>query len=121
MGGTSTADSKGNVKISEMERELGAAFVSGGIGSVALGLMIVLTEMKAGAGLKSALGWVGPVGPLSGKTGVAVIAFIVSWIALRFVFRNNPLKLTTAFYISLGLIILGLLMSFPPIFDLFAG
>jgi hypothetical protein len=83
--------------------------------------MIVLTEMKAGAGLKAALTWVGPVGPLSGKTGVAVIAFIISWVALHFAFKRRAVTLTTSFVIAVVLLTLGLLMSYPPIFDLFAN
>lgn len=108
-------------EITVMDREVGAAFIASGIGSFFLGLMIVLTEMPSGAGLKSFLTWVGPVGPLSGKTGVAVIAFVVSWVALHFVFKNRALTLTRSFVIALVLLVLGLLMSFPPVFEIFAG
>src|SRR5215468_3094884 len=97
-----------NVEISAAERAVGAAFIASGIGSTALGIAIALTEMKAGAGLKAALTWVGPVGPLSGKTGVAVIAFLVSWVALHFAFKRRAVTLTTSFVIALILIVLGL-------------
>jgi hypothetical protein len=109
------------VEISAAERAVGAAFIASGIGSTVLGLVIVLTELKAGAGLKAALTWVGPVGPLSGKTGVAVIAFVLSWVALHFAFKKWAISLTTAFIIAVVLIVLGLVLSFPPVFDLFAG
>ena len=108
------------VEVSAAERAVGAAFIASGIGATVLGLMIVLTEMKAGAGLKAALTWVGPVGPLSGKTGVAVIAFIVSWVGLHFAFKRWAVTLTTSFIIAVVLLVLGLLMSYPPFFDLFA-
>ena len=108
-------------EITELDREVGAAFIASGIGSFALALMIVLTEMKAGAGLKSFLTWVGPVGPLSGKTGVAVIAFVVSWIALHFAFKNRGVTLTRAFIIAAVLLVVSLVFSFPPVFDIFAG
>jgi hypothetical protein len=49
-----------------------AAFVSSGIGCLVIGLMVTGAEMSAG--LKTALTWSNPVGPLSGKTGVGVIA-----------------------------------------------
>jgi hypothetical protein len=107
-------------EVSILDREVGAAFIASGIGSFVLGLLVVLTEMKAGAGLKAALNWVGPVGPLSGKTGVAVIAFVVGWVALHFAFKNRAVTLTTAFVITLILVGLGVLMSFPPFFELFA-
>ena len=111
---------KESVEVTVLDREVGAAFIASGIGSVALGLMIILTEMKSGAGLKSALTWFSGVGPLSGKTGVAVIAFVVSWVALHFAFKNRGISLTTAFVVTLVLVGLGVLMSFPPFFDLFA-
>jgi hypothetical protein len=106
-------------QITELDREVGAAFIASGIGSFALALMIVLTEMKAGAGLKSFLVWVGPVGPLSGKTGVAVIAFVVSWVVLHFAFKTRAVTLTRSFIIAVILVVLGVLFSFPPIFELF--
>jgi hypothetical protein len=109
------------VEISAAERAVGAAFIASGIGSTALGLAIVLTELKVGAGLKAALTWVGPVGPLSGKTGVAVLAFAISWVALHFAFKKRAISLTTSFIIAVILIVLGLVLSFPPVFDLFAG
>jgi hypothetical protein len=108
-------------EITELDRAVGAAFIASGVGSFFLGLMIVLTEMPSGAGLKSFLTWVGPVGPLSGKTGVAVIAFVVSWVILHFTFKNRALSLTRSFIIALVLIGLGVLLSFPPFFELFAG
>jgi len=108
-------------KITELDREVGAAFIAGGIGSFALALMIVLTEMKAGAGLKTFLTWNSGLGALSGKTGVAVIAFVVSWVALHFAFKNRGVTLTRAFIFAIILIGLSVVFSFPPVFDLFAG
>jgi energy-converting hydrogenase Eha subunit A len=108
-------------EITALDREVGAAFIASGIGSFVLGLVIVLTEMPSGAGLKTFLTWVGPVGALSGKTSVAVIAFVASWVGLHFYFRNRPISLTRSFIIAIALIALGLLMSFPPVFELFAG
>ena len=58
-------------QVTDLDRSVGAAFIAAGIGSFVLALMIVLTEMKAGAGLKTFLTWNSGVGALSGKTGVA--------------------------------------------------
>jgi hypothetical protein len=109
------------VDVSAAERAVGAAFIASGIGSTVLGLAIVLTEMKAGAGLKTALTWNAGVGALSGKTGVAVLAFIISWVILHFTFKTKAVTLTTSFIIALVLIVIGLVLSYPPVFDLFAG
>jgi hypothetical protein len=116
----STLEAATGEEVTALDREVGAAFIASGIGSFALGLMVVLTELKAGAGLKSFLSWVGPVGPLSGKTGVAVIAFLASWVILHFIFKNRTPSLTRSFIVALVLIVAGVLMTFPPIFDIFA-
>jgi hypothetical protein len=116
----SEASAKEDTQVTVLDREVGAAFIASGIGSFVLGILIVLTEMPSGAGLKSALAFVGPVGPLSGKTTVAVIAFVASWAILHFVFKNRAVKLTTSFIITVVLLALGLLLSFPPVFELFA-
>src|SRR4051812_37189182 len=51
-----------------------AAFLACGVGSAVLGLAIVLVEASPGH-VKSWLNFYDPVGPLSGKTIVAVVAF----------------------------------------------
>jgi len=115
------AQSDAKTSVGTMERELSAAFLASGLGSLALGITVLLTEMKAtAASVQNALKWVGPVGPLSGKTTVAVIVFIVSWVALYFGLKNRAVKLGTMFIISLVLVVLGLLLTFPPVFEIFA-
>ena len=98
-----------------------AAFLAGGIGCFVLGLLVTLTEMPALVGLKNALNWTNPVGPLSGKTGVAVIAFLVSWAVAHFAMRTKDVNLKTYVIVAGVLTALGFLMTFPPFFDLFAG
>lgn len=100
-----------------LESAVGAAFIASGIGSLALGLAIVGAE--ANEGIKLFLTLSAPVGPLSGKTTVAVIAFLVSWVILHYIFRSRPIKLATSFIITLIMIALGLVLSFPPVFLLF--
>jgi hypothetical protein len=108
------------VETSVMDRELGAAFLGVGLGSFLFGLIVLIAESKAGAGFSAALNIVKPVGALSGKTTLGVIAFVLSWIGFRFVFKNRAIKLSTVFTISIVLLVLGFLMSFPPVFELFA-
>jgi len=108
------------VEVSAVDRAVGAAFIASGIGATVLGIMIVLTEMPSGAGLKTALTFVQSVGPLSGKTGVAVIAFALSWVLLHYVFKKRAVTLTVSFVITVVLVALGVLLSYPPVFDLFA-
>lgn len=106
---------------SVLDRAVGAAFIASGVGAFVLGLVIALTEMPSQAAFKTSLAWNSGVGPLSGKTGLAVIAFVISWVGLHFFFKNRPIPLTRSFAIAIVLLVLGLLLSFPPVFELFAG
>ncbi|MBI3760846.1 MAG: hypothetical protein HY260_03160 [Chloroflexi bacterium] len=98
---------------------IAAALVAGGIGSAVIGLMTVLNE--ASPAISNTLKWVGPVGPLSGKTGVGVIVFFVSWIVLHVIYRGKNVDFARFATIALILLGLGLLGTFPPFFDLFAA
>ena len=51
--------------------------------------------------------------------GVAV--FFISWLILHFVFRGKNVNFTRVAVLALVLLGLGLLGTFPPFFDLFAG
>jgi hypothetical protein len=102
-----------------LESAVGAAFIAGGIGSLVLGLAVVGAETNAS--IKTFFTWNSGVGPLSGKTGVSIIAFIVSWVILHYVMRNRVVSLTTSFIICLVLTVVGLLLTFPPVFFALAG
>ncbi|HZD17981.1 MAG TPA: hypothetical protein VE669_07555 [Actinomycetota bacterium] len=99
-----------------------AAMLAAGIGILALGLLTVLAEASA-----SVHDWLEAwdfdqgVGPLAGKTIVAVIVWVVSWIVLAFGFRGKDVDVRTWFWVSLALGVLGLLGTFPPIFTAFAS
>jgi hypothetical protein len=96
-----------------------AALLAAGIGSLALGLFVILAE--ASNSVKNALNFYNPVGPLSGKTTGAIIIWILSWMILHSSWKNKQVSFAGVFTISLILIVLGLLGTFPPFFDLFGG
>lgn len=96
-----------------------AALLAGGIGAAVTGLMTVLAE--ASSGIADALRWSEAVGPLSGKTGVGVIAFFLSWLILHFMYQGRDVNFTKFATISYILLGIGLLFTFPPFFLLFAG
>ena len=100
--------------------EAAAAFLAGGIGCFVLGLLVTLTEMPALVGLKNGLNWNNGVGPLSGKTGVAIIAFLLAWAVAHFTMKDKDVNLKTYVIVAGVLTGLGFLMTFPPFFDLFA-
>ena len=95
-----------------------AALVAGGIGAAAIGLLTTLAE--ASTGIKDALNWYNPVGPLTGKTLLGVILYFVSWAVLHFIYRGKNVNFTRAASLGLALLGVGLLTTFPPFFDLFA-
>lgn len=94
-----------------------ATFVAGGIGALVLGLMT--TGAVISEGLKNALDWWNPAGPLTGKTGIAVIFWLISWILLNTLWKGKDVDLRKSFIITMVLIGLGLLFTFPPVFEAF--
>lgn len=105
--------------ISVADRAMGASMIASGIGSLVLGIAIVLSEVSTD--FKTFVTWNSGVGPLSGKTGLSIIAFVVSWVALHYAFQRRAVTLTTSFVITLVLVVLGLLLTFPPVFMSFAA
>jgi hypothetical protein len=101
--------------------EAAAAFLAGGIGCFVLGLLVTLAAMPALVDLKNALNWSNPVGPLSGKTGVAMIAFLLSWAVAHVTMREKKVNLKTYVIVAGVLTALGFLLTFPPFFELFEG
>lgn len=123
---TQTADlergqskSEAVVEVSAADRAMGASMIASGIGSLVLGIAIVLAEVNVD--IKTFLTWNTGVGPLSGKTGVSIIAFVISWVVLHYAFQRRAISLTTSFVVTLVLVVLGLLLTFPPVFMSFGG
>lgn len=101
----------------------GAAMViSAGIGFFVLGFLTVLAEASAGGkAWLASWQWGQGVGPLAGKTTVASLAYFASLAVMWFLWRNKNVDLKKAFYIGVGLGILGALGTFPPFFQAFAA
>ena len=109
-----------------------AAFLAAGIASLVIGIGVVLNE--ASAPIKAAIGidfnaflqfdknfgFGSGVGSLSGKVGLAIIAFVVSWVLLHLWLRGKEVNFRTGFVAALVLVGLGFALTFPPIFKLFA-
>jgi hypothetical protein len=101
------------------EGPIAAAIIAGGIGAAALGLFTTLAE--ASEGVKDWLQWSDAVGPLSGKVLMGVLVWLVAWAILHAVLRNKPYETRRALVISLVLIGLGVLGTFPLFFQAFGG
>lgn len=94
-----------------------AALIAGGVGCVALGLCTSLVE--ASKPVKNALTLNVGVGPLSGKVAGAVLVWLVAWVILHFALRKSTMAFRTAFVIALIGIIIGLVGTFPLVFQAF--
>ena len=94
---------------------LAAALIAAGIGVLTLG--VVTSAAGAALGFKDWLNWDDTVGPLSGKSSLALIAWAASWPLLHLaLFRRDGLLLA-AIVISVALIVLGMIGIFPPVFE----
>src|SRR5689334_2883594 len=88
-----------------------AAILAAGVGSFAIGLMTTLAE--ASVDLRNFLNFYNPVGPLSGKTIVAIIIWLISWTWLYFRWKGKEIPFPRVFTATLVLISLGVLGTFP--------
>lgn len=102
----------------KVEGPISAAIIAAGFGAAVLGLLTTLAE--ASTAVSDGLNWNNAVGPLSGKTTLAVVVWLLAWGVLHTVLRNRPYETVRALVLSLVLIALGILGTFPPFFQLFA-
>ena len=92
--------------------------MAAGIGAVILGILTTLAE--ANEDVKSALEWSKSVGPLTGKTILASAGFFVSWLILHVVLRRKDPRPKSVFVWTGILIAIGLVLTFPTLFQAFA-
>ena len=95
-----------------------AAIISAAIGVFVLGLLTTLSE--ANTDIHDFLDIKNRVGPLSGKTTFAVVAYLVAWVALAPVLWKRTVPFASAMLIAAALIVLGFVGTFPKFFQLFA-
>jgi hypothetical protein len=102
-----------------------AAFVAAGIGSLVMGIFVVLNEVSPDLStflrFDENYGIGKGVGPLSGKVVFAVAAFLVSWVVLHLVARGKEVNFGRWFAVALLLVFAGFALTFPPIFEFIVG
>src|SRR3989337_3998014 len=91
-----------------------AAIISAAIGVFVLGLVTRLSE--ANTDIHDFLDIKNRVGPLSGKTTFAVVAYVVAWVALVPVLWKRTVPFASAMLIAAVLIALGFGGTFPKVF-----
>jgi hypothetical protein len=91
-----------------------ASLLAAGVGSAVLGLMIVLAEASPGF-WKVILNFYDPVGPLSGKTTVATIAYFLTFGIFGILNSGKNVSEKKYLAVTFALLALGLMLTFPPI------
>ena len=96
-----------------------AAILAAGIGLAVTG--IVSAAAEAISEWSAMLVWSKPVGALSGKTTIGIAAWLVSWLVLGLLWKDREVRFGQILVISAALLAVGLLLTFPPVFELIAG
>jgi len=94
-----------------------AALLAAGIGSFLLPVFAILGDQSAF--FKALFIFWKPTGPLSGVTTCAIAAWLVAWLILHRAWRGRDVAIGRASTAALVLLLFGLLLTFPPIADLF--
>jgi hypothetical protein len=94
-----------------------AAILSAGIGSFALAVLACAGDRLAA--VKNSLIFYKPTGPLSGVTTTAILIWLLAWGILEWCWRNRTVAVGRISAVALVLLGLSLLLTFPPIIDLF--
>ena len=94
-----------------------SAILSAGIGIFTLGVSATLKASSQT--IRTILSFYPPTGPLSGQTTVAIVIWIIAWVVLHNHWKKQEVNFRKVFTITLILIALGMLMTFPPLFEIF--
>jgi fluoride ion exporter CrcB/FEX len=94
-----------------------AAILAAGIGSFALGVLTVAGD--ASKSFARHLILYRPTGPLSGVTTIAIAIWLLSWALLASRWRSRNVALAHVLTAAFLFLAASLLLTFPPIIDLF--
>ncbi|HWG20057.1 MAG TPA: hypothetical protein VG225_05960 [Terracidiphilus sp.] len=94
-----------------------AGILAAGIGSFVLAVLSILGDQSAA--IHSLLTFSAATGVLSGVSTVTVILWLAVWVALEMRWRHRTVAAGRVCAISCVLLALALLLTFPPIADLF--
>ena len=91
-----------------------AAILAAGIGSLAVGLFVLLNE----AGIYSAPGVYAPAGGASGRAAFALVVWLLSWGVLHWRLKGRRIAARPIYAVALLLVALGIAATFPPLWSL---
>ena len=96
-----------------------AALLAGGIGSAAMGIITLIFEINDKSAFAKSMTWSKAVGGLSGKSMWSIIIFFVSWAILHYIWKDKETDFARISSIAIALLVVGLLGTFPPVWNLF--
>lgn len=96
-----------------------AAILAAGIGSAAMGIAAFAGD--ASARLGKALNFYDPVGTLSGVTTVSIVIWLAAWFILSRLWATKSVALGRINQVAFALLLVGFLLTFPPIMDFLQG
>jgi hypothetical protein len=94
-----------------------AAILSAGVGCFVLAVLAILGDKSPV--IKSSLAFYKPTGTLSGVTTVAILVWLFTWGILEWRWRKKTVAAGHINAIALTLLALSLILTFPPVGDLF--
>jgi uncharacterized membrane protein len=89
--------------------------LAAGIGSFVLAVLAVAGDKSVA--VKNSLNFYKPTGPLSGVTTVAIVVWLLAWGFLEWHWGKRDVAMGRINRVSLALLLLGILLTFPPIAD----
>lgn len=93
-----------------------AAVLGAGIGVFALAVLAIAADRVPAFG--RTLNFYRPTGPLSGVTTTSIAIWLIVWMCLHARWRNRNVALGPIAVAAVILLVLGLLLTFPPLADL---
>jgi hypothetical protein len=96
-----------------------AAIVAAGIGCAAIGILAFAGDASQAIG--KALNIYNPVGTLSGVTTWGIVIWLVAWGFLSRLWSASSVALGKVNAVAFALLVVGLLLTFPPFMDLLQG
>lgn len=91
-----------------------AAYLSAGIGSFAMGFVVLLNSV----GLFPFPAIYAPAGGVTTRTTAAVLLWLGAWVLLHRRWKARQIDGRRVLQVTLGLIALGVLLTFPPLWQL---
>jgi hypothetical protein len=96
-----------------------AAILAAGIGCATMGILAFAGDVSDAIG--RLLNFYNPTGALSGVTTLAIIIWLVAWIALNRLWQMKTVPMVKINVVSFALLVVGFLLTFPPFMDLLQG